>query len=187
MQRSIARDRRLLKGTIIGIAGLGLLIGGGTFALWSDTISLPGGEIESGTLDLTLGTGGWTDEAGDPIADISAYLIVPGDEVTLTQVVTIEATGDTLTGTFEVDFGDLVGSNALADNLVTSYSVTSALQPGISGAGPYAITGDLGSYAATVEVSIELPATVGDTPGQTQLAQGLTVDFADIQFDLQQT
>ena len=187
MKHSTARDRRLLKGTIIGLAGLGLLIGGGTFALWSDTIDLPGGSINSGTLDLALGEGTWTDGSGATITDIASYLIVPGDVVTLTQALTIEATGDTLTGTFEVDFAGLVGGGALAENLVTSYDVTSALATGITAGDPYQITGELGTYPAVVEVTVELPATVGDAPGENQLAQDQTVDFTAIQFDLQQT
>ena len=95
----------------LAAAGVGLAlmlgVGGGTFALWSDTDALTGGTITSGDLDITAtGATSWADVSADmgkgaslPIADIADFLIVPGDTLERTQDVTVKLTGDNLKAT----------------------------------------------------------------------------------------
>lgn len=95
----------------LAAAGVGLAlmlgVGGGTFALWSDTDTLTGGTITSGDLDIiATGATSWADVSDDmgkgasvPIADITDFLIVPGDTLERTQDVTVKLTGDNLKAT----------------------------------------------------------------------------------------
>ena len=93
MKLTAPRDRRLTKGAIIGAAGLALLVGGGTFALWFDNEDIPGGTVNSGELDLELtgagagGAGVWHAETctGTVIPVIADHLISPGDIVCIAQ------------------------------------------------------------------------------------------------------
>ncbi|NKW07734.1 alternate-type signal peptide domain-containing protein [Rhodococcus hoagii] len=57
--------------------------GAGTFALWSDTETVTGGTINSGTLEFvgTTAAGTWYDGA-TAISDIANYRIVPGKTLT---------------------------------------------------------------------------------------------------------
>lgn len=80
---------KTLLGVIAGAAGAALLIGGGTFALWSQTATQAGGTITAGNLEIAAVAGGatWADVSPDraagevPIADIATHRIVPGDVV----------------------------------------------------------------------------------------------------------
>ena len=63
------------KGIIAGAAGVALLAGGATFATWSDELSLGGGSITAGNLDVApLTASGWYDAS----ADRSDAVAIPG-------------------------------------------------------------------------------------------------------------
>ncbi|KGJ79709.1 hypothetical protein GY21_04080 [Cryobacterium roopkundense] len=94
---------KLLKGSIAGAAGVALLIGGaGTFALWNDTAAIAGGTITAGTLTVDTGDGAWSDQFGS-ISSIGDYRIVPGDTLTYTTAIQVEAVGDNLSAELSVD------------------------------------------------------------------------------------
>ncbi|QXQ10594.1 alternate-type signal peptide domain-containing protein [Paeniglutamicibacter sp. Y32M11] len=94
------------KGAIAGIAGIALLAGGTTFALWNDDASIAGGVITAGNLEVaTVGTATWKDISADrtdpnhTIASLTAFKIIPGD---------------TIEGTFGIDAA-LEGDNMVAN------------------------------------------------------------------------
>lgn len=94
------------KGAIAGIAGIALLAGGTTFALWNDDASIAGGVITAGNLEVaTVGTATWKDisadrtDANHTIASLAAFKIIPGD---------------TIEGTFGIDAA-LQGDNMVAN------------------------------------------------------------------------
>jgi alternate signal-mediated exported protein len=98
---------KAIKGSIAaGAAGILLLGGAGTFALWQDTKNIDAGSLSTGELNLTLGgAGAWNDltsGTADPISDISTFNIVPGDTLVYTTTATINAEGDNLKGTLTV-------------------------------------------------------------------------------------
>jgi spore coat-associated protein N len=114
------------KGAIAaGAAGILLLGGAGTFALWSDTDNVNAGTVSTGVLNLTLDSADnakWT-ETATPNTEINlaTFEIVPGDSLTYTTTVSVTATGDNLTGeleiaesSFDTAFGALAGSYVTA-------------------------------------------------------------------------
>ena len=115
-----------LKGAIaLGAAGLLLLGGAGTYALWSDSVDLEGGTINSGQLEFVDTTAGaWADASTGtpvPIADITTFLIVPGDVLTYSLSTTLRAQGDNLEATLAADPTSITGdATLLADVDVTT-------------------------------------------------------------------
>jgi len=116
---------KLVKGSIAGAAGIALLLGGaGTFALWNDSQTVNGGNVQTGTLDIALsGSGAWADvspDAADTTWVVATDRLVPGDTVTFTQSVTIVATGKNL----EAELAYAAGSIVVAPALVPYIDIT---------------------------------------------------------------
>jgi len=97
--------KRTTKGAIaVGAATLLLLGGGGTFALWNDSATLNAGTVESGhlTVDTAFAAGVWKDANNvtfNPLTDLA----VPGDVLTYTTTVEIDAEGKNLEFTAFID------------------------------------------------------------------------------------
>ena len=188
MKLTAPGDRRLTKGAIIGAAGLALLVGGGTFALWFDNEDIPGGTVNSGELDLELtgaGTGGagvWHAETctGTVIPIIADYLISPGDIVCIAQPMDVTVTGADIAATFSINTAAATGPLA---GVVT---ITTSLTPatGFTGAGTntWTVTPSDTAYSTTANVTFTFPGTVD---GQT--AQLSSIDLSEIAFSLDQT
>lgn len=193
-------DRRLLKGSAVGIAAIGLLVGGGTFALWYDSASVSDAEISSGKLTIdVVAPAVWT--SGATAIDPATYLIVPGDVLTLSQPINITALGDNLTADLTVNATALAGSAALLAALAINFDITTP-PTGIAESatpGVYAITGEFGTSTtpATLNavVTITFPQsnngaaldTVGRSNYWNLVGQGETIDLAAVNFDLVQT
>jgi alternate signal-mediated exported protein len=109
---------RLFKGAIAGGAGIALLLGGaGTFAMWQDSTELgsaaqiTAGELRFGAPD-EMPRAVWTVN-GQPVADIDALRLVPGDEVVITfEDVPVIARGTYLAAEFGVDLANLIDGSA---------------------------------------------------------------------------
>jgi alternate signal-mediated exported protein len=169
---------KFTKGAIATGAGIVLLLGGaGTFAYWNDSADIAAGDIESGTLSLVAGVDGWEDQDGDTIADINDFLIVPGDELTFTGDYTIDATGDNLLATLDVDDTDFLAD--LPADLVGELSVSFSVD---AVAGPAEITSANDGDTVVVVVTVTFPfgATVDNT------TQAETVDLSSLDITLTQ-
>ena len=99
------------KGAIAGIAGIALLAGGTTFALWNDGVNVDGGIITAGNLDVaTVGTTQWVDtsanrtDAGHTI-DLNDFKIVPGDTIQGTFGIAAALQGDNLVANLGLSLG----------------------------------------------------------------------------------
>jgi alternate signal-mediated exported protein len=95
---------RAMKGAIAaGAAGILLLGGAGTFAVWSDTKSTDAGTVSTGQLSLSVADGTWT-ETATPLVPIDSetFQIVPGDSLTYTTTVTVKAEGENLQAVLSV-------------------------------------------------------------------------------------
>ncbi|MEO6942045.1 MAG: alternate-type signal peptide domain-containing protein [Terrimesophilobacter sp.] len=153
---------KLTKSAIAGAAGIALLLGGaGSLAYWNSSATVGTSTINSG--QLTIAATGTTTTAyttgGGPVG-----LIVPGDSVTLTQPVTITATGDNLKAALTIDQAALAGS--LKDLFTTPFVVTAYV--GGSPISGFTLSNMTGAQAATitsVRVVVVFPSTVGDTVG----------------------
>jgi spore coat-associated protein N len=168
------------KGAIAtGVAIVLLLGGAGTFALWNDDADIAGGDIDSGTLELVNpGTGGWVDVSdSSTIANINAFLIVPGDVARYTQTFEIEASGTNLEATLGVDSADFLAAAVTAGfdpgDITVSVSVNAV-------AGPAEITSADDGLTKTVVVTITFDEDADNG------SQNLTVDLTSLDITLNQ-
>lgn len=116
----VTEDKRRRKGLamVIGATAAGaIVLGGGTFALWSASDSFTGGEITAGDLnivqtedttvwdvsddrddatDVVMGTAGTDEVLGHEISDTDEWRMVPGDTVAFTQSADLTLVGDNL-------------------------------------------------------------------------------------------
>jgi len=113
------------KGVIAGIAGIALLGGGTTFALWSDSATVAGGTITNGNLEVAaIGTLAWVDASSprvdeDHTIDPATWRMVPGDVVEGTQGLGVALQGDNLVAELTVDAPEAV----LATGVTVTYDV----------------------------------------------------------------
>ena len=164
---------KLTKGTIAGAAGVVLLLGGaGTFALWNDSASIPGGQISSGELSIdSTSAGVWEDISYDTlppvVIDPATFLMVPGDTVAYTQDVTVNARGNNLVA----NFGYTNAGGTLPAGFTVDVEVLDA--GGLPVTGPIAVV-DGATY--TVALTIDLPKAADNT---TQL-QDVILDDVEL-------
>lgn len=154
------------KALLAAGAGVLLLAGaGGTFALWSAEGSATPGTITDGELSLAVAPGTWSND-GEPVTDISAFRMVPGDTLTFSTSVTPTIVGDNLEATL---------TSSLPQGIEDHWTV----QASMTGGDGVLTAADSGlSYPVTVAVT--LPEQSGD---ESQLA---TLDLAALTFTLNQ-
>jgi alternate signal-mediated exported protein len=155
------------KGAIAaGAAGILLLGGAGTFALWSETAAISAGNVSTGELSLALTdtAGVWTHEGG--VTPVTVAGIVPGDVVTSTQQAVITASGDNIAGKFEV--GTVSGALPIG---VTASVTTVETEDDLTG------TGSLLSFATAGEYSVDVVITLTfNTTGTTSQLEAINPD-----------
>lgn len=168
-----------VKGTVAAAAGVAVLLGGmGTFALWNVDGAIGVGQTRTGTLTATFGDAvAWEDlttGAANPIEDVAAFRMVPGDVVVGTTSVTVTATGENLL----VDAGLDVGEGALPADVAATVVLTD------DDAGSAPVTTLQGTnagkvYHLTAEVRLEFDE---DATGSADAP----IDLAGVKVDLQQ-
>ncbi|MGL4305272.1 MAG: alternate-type signal peptide domain-containing protein [Mycobacteriaceae bacterium] len=175
--------KKQTKGAIAaGAAGILLMGGAGTLALWSDSEVIGGGTIASGELTIApSGTPAWADVSDitpGAIADISTFKIVPGDILTYTADYKIAATGDNLKATLTADSAAITGDTDLKGKITTELTMTGA---GSGGPGTYNLTSADGGKTIKVVVKITFDKTTPD-----QVAQNQKIDLSGFKLTLQQ-
>jgi alternate signal-mediated exported protein len=181
---------KLVKGAVAGAAGIALLLGGaGTFALWNSSVGAASGTISTGTLAFgTSASPVWADNSPGATSGTFApatQRLVPGDVVTLTQTITVNATGKNLQAqlAYAIPAGaipaDLVGK------LVPTMTVSKlAGDATITGTGsPYTITpaaGGTSTFSVVLTFAFDKVLTAG-TAGQNE-----SVDLSGATFTLTQ-
>ncbi len=159
-----------VKGGIAAAAGLALLLGGaGSLAFWSDTESLNGGTVNSGTLALSSNADGAWDE--------TITNIVPGDVITYTETFEIEAVGDNLEAELTTNIDDLTVGITGVDVAETFTLLDSGSNPVTATAGVYTLSPD--TYTLTVQIVVTFPWA--ETGGMDS-----SLDLADIEIELTQ-
>lgn len=110
-------------GVVAGIAGAALLMGGTTFALWSDSADVDGAQISSGNLDVEVSEWAWKDVSDDRKdkdheIDLNEFKIIPGDTVAGTFGIDLSLEGDNMAARIQLtdEAGDPITS---ADDLVS--------------------------------------------------------------------
>ncbi|MFB9956300.1 alternate-type signal peptide domain-containing protein [Cellulomonas denverensis] len=114
-----------LKGTVAATAGIAVLLAGaGTFALWNQQGAIGSGSTGTGALTAEFDPQTrWrdaTDGAGNPIEDITAFRMVPGDTLVGTTGVSVTATGENLL----VDTGLHYAEGALQADVTAEVTLT---------------------------------------------------------------
>lgn len=175
------------KGAIAaGAAGILLLGGAGTFALWEDTDSIDPASISTGVLTLGLGTGSWYDAtAGSPgdIANIATFNIVPGDTITYTTTATITAQGDNLDGEFKIEKTAFqTAAETAAPYLNVTVSSNAASVPGL------AVNGTTGTitFAAAGTYNVDVVITVVFENVNGAVGQNANIDLTALALKLEQ-
>jgi alternate signal-mediated exported protein len=181
--RARTRAGARTKGIVAIAAGTALLLGGGgTYAYWSTQQALTAGTVESGDLDLALGSGTWTiqgvlDGAPTAVADPANVRIVPGDVLTLTQPVTVTLVGDTIEADLAVSAADIVPA-PLAQYMTVDFTSTGLGTA--TGVNTYRVTpATAGTVTATVTITFS-----STTPDR--VAVNTPVDLDNISFALTQ-
>jgi alternate signal-mediated exported protein len=160
------------KGVIAGIAGITLLAGGSTFALWSDSDAAAGGTIVNGDLDVkALGALAWQDVSGDRTdsahdIDLATWKMVPGDTITGTQALDVALLGDNLSA-------ELSLSKGTADTLPAGVTVTYDVTDGV---GNVIATGTTGTGVGSVIVDLQSPDNANPDPDFTTVGSALDTD-----------
>ncbi|MBF0671206.1 MAG: alternate-type signal peptide domain-containing protein [Salinibacterium sp.] len=102
---------RKTTGVIASAAGATLLLGSGTFALWSDSAEVSSGTITSGSLDLDVSEPTWSDVSADridsphAIAEMADFRIIPGDTLEARYPLSMELEGENMLGSLGLAIG----------------------------------------------------------------------------------
>lgn len=166
------------KGLIAGAAGIALLTGGSTFALWTASDSVAGGTITNGELDVAaIDAISWADVSADradaPHAiTLATWQMVPGDTIEGTQDIDVALDGDNLVAELTLRNA---GTDALPDGVTVEYDVVQA--------GTVLATAPLGDVAQLELQSADNPDVAGRTvvgtslEGTTDLTVVVRVEF----------
>ncbi|MGD6979890.1 MULTISPECIES: alternate-type signal peptide domain-containing protein [Citricoccus] len=125
--------KKMTKGAIVTGLGVALLLGGGgTLAVWNDSVETTAGTITAGDLNLEAVTDSakWATNVpgAPPIEKIENYRVVPGETLTFTQKLDIDLEGDHLKANLIATGGTNSATNPfLAENVtVSAVTVTDA-------------------------------------------------------------
>lgn len=168
-----------LKGAVaLAAAGMLLAGGGGTYALWSDQVTLNGGNINSGQLKLVdTQPGTWFDLSSGTAAaipDIAAFTVVPGDVIEYRLVTTVAAEGNNLQATLVADPTSVTGDPALLADMAVTTGIT------VGGAAQAAIT------EADDAKEIDVNVTFDFDDASTNVTQLESLDLSALQLTLTQ-
>lgn len=162
------------KGIAAGAAGVALLLGGTTFALWSDSEEIPGGVITSGNLDVAACSADWFDISADRTAlaghddttpitgittahaiDIATWRMVPEDEIEGNLGIQVALEGDNLVAQLDVEFNDAAAGFAelaATSSFTTSYDVYAK-----NAAGAWVLVKEDGVVGLPIDLLLQAP------------------------------
>jgi len=172
-------SKKMTKGSVAIAAGVVLLLGGaGTYALWEVSQPLDG-SVAVGDLNLELGDGTWTLN-GATVANPESVRIVPGDEVSLEQNLTVTAIGDDLFAQLSVNENEAFIPADLDEFIDVTFDLDADWAEG-EGNNTYLVEAGTEPYAATATVTVNFAAS---TPGREGVNS--TLDLNELEFSLEQ-
>ncbi len=122
--------KKTTQGFLAGAAGLGLLLGGSTFALWSDSDSANNSQITSGNLEVKVNDANWRDISDDhtaqghEIKDLTEFKIIPGDKIQGEFGVAVALEGENMVAELKLaNAGELGAEGPLARGLEVDYEI----------------------------------------------------------------
>ena len=188
---------KLTKGSLATGAGLVLLLGGtGTFMSWNDSGTAAGDDMVAGHLDITGTTtaGKWTSNISGEIlaADLATYEVVPGETLTYSNDLQIDALGDNLTATVGLTGGSITAASAtsgsaqeaaniaLAAELdeTTALTATGTTLTATGTPATYSIDEGVGTVTVSAKIAFPFDTSTNDSEdGQVDLS-GMTIELA---------
>jgi alternate signal-mediated exported protein len=162
-----------------------LLASGATFALWQDTDSIAGAEVNTGSLSIDAGELEWTDRStdgnnnvGDSI-DINTFRLVPGDVIRGTDDIGLvtEFLGDNMAVRLDVvaDNGQIIWTGFANANGELGFNLANAAG---AVAGFDFVSTDARFPGLQVDADITIrPGSVEDNTPSTVPTLGVTVDW----------
>ncbi len=180
-------------GIAAGIAGLLLLGGGTTWALWQDNKTIDAGQVATGQLKLALGAAGtWKDVSADvtgaPTIDMSTFKLVPGDTVKFTQNVTITADGKDLKGSLTIDPTSVNAAIPAAwQPYVTVTIVPENIPAGLTNTGGVLSFAAPGSYSFGVGVTVAFAKGTGASGTDDETIENQNANLSGLVLTLVQT
>jgi alternate signal-mediated exported protein len=190
MKEYTAKERRARrrKGIIAGAAGAALLLGGSTFALWSDSVDIAGASITAGNLDISPvpalqnpvtfwdissdrtdrnakspASTGTNDAHAIASDDIAGYRIVPGDTLLAAYKFDVVLEGDNLVATLN---GQLTADGAVTTAFGNGLTVTYEIYLGQDATGTLLGSGTFTGSAVGKTALAVLEAPVQGGPGE---------------------
>lgn len=142
--------KQTTKGFLAGLAGVGLLLGGSTFALWTDSDRSPGGTIAAGNLQVEVHDANWRDisrdrrDRGHEI-QLDAFKIIPGDVIQAKYPVRVVLEGDNMVAQLRLVKPGKETSGELVPGLDISYEIQDAQGRTVATAGRRGATVTLAS------------------------------------------
>lgn len=125
--------KKTTQGFLAGAAGLGLLLGGSTFALWSDSANLDQQSISSGNLEVKVNSTNWRDMSpdrtdnlwgkGHKIKDLKKFKIIPGDKIQGEFELDLALEGENMVAQLKMAPAGKHPKGDLADGLKITYEV----------------------------------------------------------------
>ncbi len=177
--------KNVTKGIVAAGLGATLLVGGaGTMAVWTEGVTVGGGAINAGHMDLVTdatntGCGAWTIDTGESIP--TTYTVgdklVPGDVLSRNCAYTISAVGNHLRATVATSAVNFSGTSTdFAGNL---HATVSALK--VNGVTATSFTDDNNGQALTATVSVTFDNTAGNaTENMTTVLDAITVTATQV-------
>lgn len=160
MNKMNTSSKKMTKVAVASALGIALLAGGGTFALWSsDATANTEATITAGDLTVTAeAVQNWVDvtvaDTPEPILDLAAYSLKPGNTIKLTQEIKTVVVGNNISGILNVKVPNTTTGAALTQGVYTVTVKDAAGKTLASGVGDG--IGSDGSLEATV---VDLPET----------------------------
>ena len=162
----------MLKGSIAGATGIALLMGGfGTYAVWSDSEDLAANGVQSGDLTINTAAGSYDDANTGTANDWTAGdKMVPGDQVTYTQVFTVTGNGKNLAGTVSYTKPSLTSNFVGLTHSVDVTSNNAAVVETPADSNQFAFSEPFGTASLTAVVTYTLPSSTSGTTDQNKSA-----------------
>lgn len=124
--------KKTTKGVLAGAAGLGLVLGGATFALWTDSAPMDTRDsIAAGNLDVAVWADSWYDVSPDRTdkphkINIHEFKIIPQDEIQRDYKVKVALEGDNMVAQLRLTNDGKPLRGDLAEGLQVSYDLLDA-------------------------------------------------------------
>jgi alternate signal-mediated exported protein len=166
--------KKATKGALAAAAAGSLLIGGfGSLAYWSDTKTVDGGSIASGSITLSAvscPTNFTHTEAGSNPTVVTK--IVPGDTITKQCTGTLVLVGDHIGATVALDPASITSLNGSLGTEVTAAATMVS---------PAATVSLAGNYTVTINIDVTFPTTVTSVASQNSTASLNTLSLVATQ------